>query len=198
MLLNFKQYQKLNETILNSAPLIVVDIQPAYELNCDNVISNDSFINLINNQQNILWFFNGKSSGLTEDSLPTVKLWLLEYRITKQAIKRINFREKSYGFFRGWMDQDVSPKIIIKVVRELYRQRKYSSEDIDLDKVLTVDELDYIPEYDSLYLTDIAINELKKYSGFICGGGEDECLREIELLMSVFNFKCKRLKEFIY
>jgi len=35
-------------------------------------------------------------------------------------------------------------------------------------------------------------------AGYIMGGGRDECLREVELLMSAFNIKHKQISEFIY
>jgi len=199
-MLSFQQYKNrpLYESISKGEPIIVVDIQPAYEKFCDDVISNDAFIQMINNQENILWFFNGDFDGLTNDNINTLKSWLLEYGITKKTLKRITFKEKSYGFLRGWMDNDVPYNIIIKVIREMYIKKKYSSDELDLTKVLNDDELELVPQYDSIGLTDIAIAQLKKYSGFICGGGAEECLREIELLMSAFNFKCKRLQEYIY
>ena len=198
MVLKFKQYRNLLESISISAPIIIIDIQPAYESYCNNVICDESFIEMVNSQQNILWFFNGDSDGITEDNLSTVKQWLLDYGVSKTAIKRIKFREKTYGFFRGWMDNSVPDNIIIKVIREMYMTRKYSSEDLDLSKILTPSELEMLPQSDVLYLTNIAITELKQYAGFICGGGKHECLREIELLMNAFNFKCKRLQNYIY
>jgi len=42
-------------------------------------------------------------------------------------------------------------------------------------------------------------NDLKRYTlALMGGGGKDECLREIELMMNAFNFKFKRVRDWIY
>jgi hypothetical protein len=42
-------------------------------------------------------------------------------------------------------------------------------------------------------------NLLNKLSGsYIVGGGRNECLREVELLMNAFNFKYKRIDSMVY
>jgi hypothetical protein len=54
-------------------------------------------------------------------------------------------------------------------------------------------------EYDNIYLPDIPINKLKQFSGsYIVGGGKNECLKEIKILISIFNIKYTEVKEFIY
>ena len=60
---------------------------------------------------------------------------------------------------------------------------------------------DFIP----LVLTDpisvewISVAQLKRFSGaYIVGGGRNECLREVELLMNAFNIKYKRIDSLVY
>ena len=52
---------------------------------------------------------------------------------------------------------------------------------------------------DSIYIPDIPINKLRKFSGgYIVGGGKNECLKETQLFMSVFNIKATEVRKFIY
>ena len=44
-----------------------------------------------------------------------------------------------------------------------------------------------------------SVAQLKKFSGsYIMGGGRNECLREVELLMNAFNVKYKRIDSLVY
>ena len=52
---------------------------------------------------------------------------------------------------------------------------------------------------DPLIVGWTSIAQLKKYNGaYIMGGGRNECLREVELLMNAFNIKYKRINQLIY
>jgi hypothetical protein len=44
-----------------------------------------------------------------------------------------------------------------------------------------------------------SISLLKKFNGaYLVGGGREECLREVELLMNAFNIKYKRIDSLVY
>ena len=61
------------------------------------------------------------------------------------------------------------------------------------------DDWEDVFDIDTIYLPDIPLNILKKWSGsYIVGGGKNECLKEVQQLMSVFNIRAKEVKEFIY
>lgn len=185
----------------SNVPLIVVDIQPAYESYCIHILNNPKFIKLLETQKRILWFFNGEDFGL--DSKSAVIDWLYENDISDDIIDKIEFKEKVYGFFRGWMDSGVSDNIILKVIRLLAMNRENDVRDIDIELLQTelgndFEDIENLID-DGINIPDIAIKELKSYSGgLICGGGKHECLREIELLMSAFNIRYREIKEFIY
>ena len=52
---------------------------------------------------------------------------------------------------------------------------------------------------DNISVEWTSVGQLKKFSGaYIMGGAKEECLREVELLMSAFNIKYKEINEFIY
>jgi hypothetical protein len=61
------------------------------------------------------------------------------------------------------------------------------------------------PEFDYWMLSDaISVNwtsiaQLRRFNGaYIVGGGRNECLQEVELLMSAFNVKYKRIDRLVY
>ncbi len=60
-------------------------------------------------------------------------------------------------------------------------------------------------DYDENVLSDplitnwINIAQLKNFSGaYLMGGGKNECLREVELMMNAFNIKYKRINNLVY
>ncbi|MDD5152014.1 MAG: hypothetical protein PHC28_16295 [Flavobacterium sp.] len=181
----------LNEDININKPLIVVDIQPEYQRFCKKLITK-KFIDIINNQKNIIWFWNGED--YTNDTKEKLINWLNDFDIDTD---HIIFIEKGYGFFRDWMDMGIDSSTIISVIREMVLKKVTNSDDLDpeyIDKIT-----DGATHISNIYLPNISISMLKKLSGaYICGGGKNECLWEIELLMNAFNIKYTELKDFIY
>ena len=52
---------------------------------------------------------------------------------------------------------------------------------------------------DPLIVNWISVGQLRKFNGaYIMGGGRNECLREVELLMNAFNIKYKRIDSLVY
>lgn len=44
-----------------------------------------------------------------------------------------------------------------------------------------------------------SVAQLKRFNGaYLVGGGRNECLREVELLMNAFNIKYKRIDSLVY
>jgi hypothetical protein len=93
--------------------LVVVDVQPAYQEACKNIIYD--IIDKINkSKQQIIFFYVGKKFGC--DTKSEVIGYLLENGIEENKIDGIHFIEKDYGFFRSWMDAGVSHENILKTI----------------------------------------------------------------------------------
>ena len=184
--------------------ILVVDVQPSYDRWCKSVAP--GIANLLNKHTGGRYcLYNAE--GLTEDSQQSVAMYLSENGMTEEAIDDTKFVEKSYGFFRSWMDQEVSERIIIKTIRAMVQNRVNDSRDLDVDKVLTPYEqerglklwkVDW--EDEGIYMPDfMPIRLLKQMSPFLmCGGARDQCLREIELICNAFNIRYKRIDSLIY
>ncbi|MEE8233906.1 MAG: hypothetical protein V3R41_04420, partial [Gammaproteobacteria bacterium] len=154
----------------------------------------------------ILAYYNGAGEGFTEDEVYDVQNYFLENGLGDDQINKIQFIEKTYGFFRAWMDTGIEKGVIIGILREMNRQRINDSRDLKIpafnkrsagmaEIIAALNEMDDDP----IYFPDINIAQLKSMSGaLLCGGGRHECLKEIQLLMSVYNIRYKLAQDFIY
>ena len=197
-----KLHDLVNENL--STNILVVDVQPAYDRWCGKVAP--GITNLLNRHTGGKYcLYNAE--GLTDDSQQSVAMYLSENGMTEEAIDDTKFVEKSYGFFRSWMDQDVPERIIIKTIRAMVQNRVHDSRDLDVNTVLTPYEQErglklWKVDWDDegIYMPDfMPISLLKKMSPFLmCGGAREQCLREIELLCNAFNIRYKRIDSLIY
>lgn len=194
---------ELLERVSRSHPVIIVDVQPAYA--SGKVDGADSItpalMEFLNAQTGpIVAYYNGAGEGFTEDEVYDVQSYFLENGLGDDQINKIQFIEKTYGFLRDWMDQGVDSGIIINLLREMNRQRVNDSRDLNPNSNI-FNQFDYETwmEHDPIYFPDINIAQLKSMSGaLLCGGSRHECLKEIQLLMSVYNIRYKLAQDFIY
>jgi len=201
---------KVSELLVeaNHNKIILVDFQPAY--NGGDYGHDDALTRTIKslnkmNPTDILAFYNGEDVGI-EDSADDVMHMYIEYGLDESIAQRIEFREKSYAWLRNFMDEGMDASIIIALVRYMVVNRINDSRDIDSETMPQVIGQDNYEEWESLIeggdmisIPDIAINELKSMSGaLIGGGGQHECLKEIQLLMNAFNIKYKEVGDWIY
>ena len=193
----------LNERVSYSHPMIIVDIQPAYQYQGGHAQDNMTvdLMNFLNNQTGtIIAYYNGSGEGFTDDTIHDVQNYFVEKGLNENKIHNIQFIEKTYGFFRAWMDQEVDSGIIINLLREMNRQRVNDSRDLNPNSDI-FNQFDYETwmKDDPIYFPDINIAQLKSMSGaLLCGGSKHECLQEIQLLMSVYNIRSKLARNFIY
>lgn len=194
--MRFKTFY-LKETTSNS--LIVVDIQPSYKKYfgfkvsdlCDHLINSD--------YDKILYLYNGPELGMeTKDDIFNFLIEDgLDYDEEKvEQIPNMTFYEKNYAFFRDMMDYGYDEDDIIKLIKYMIDNKIDNSQDIDDE---TFEELDIEPlGSNRIWIPDV-LEELKKYNNIIlCGGGRNECLREIEIALKVLNKPYKLLNKFVY
>jgi hypothetical protein len=54
-------------------------------------------------------------------------------------------------------------------------------------------------EDDNISVGWVAVDQLKRYNNcYLVGGGRNECLKEVALLMNAFNIKYKMIEDFVY
>lgn len=122
---------------------------------------------------------------------------------------RFEIVDKGYGYLRSWMDRGVSSAAIIRTIREMYQQRvndsrslfggEFSDDYHTKMRALLGSEHREFDLDDALIVNWTSVAQLKRYSGaYLVGGGRNECLREVELLMNAFNIKYKRIDSLVY
>ncbi len=195
---------KLRDYLIESKnkPLIVVDVQPAYK----SYITFDvvQLMELINGQTGkILFLINADEQGLTEDSVMHCWQWWWENGLElDNRDRRATVFDKGYGHFRSWMDYLDDDALMIKAIRFMHQKKENDSRDIDPEEwkeALGEENWKDYMEDDLLSINWVSLKTLKQHArGYICGGGKNECLREVTLYMNAFNLKTKEIRKFIY
>lgn len=198
------RYTELLEGV--NSKCIVVDVQPAYMAWAGD-LDVHALAEWLNKQGDILMFVNADETGMTEDTIPEIQEFWFEHEYDKFDDTEIV--DKGYGYFRAWMDNGVSDAAIIRTVRELYAQKKTDTRELfggddseeheqRMQEMLGNEFEDWMID-DPLTVEWTSVGQLKKYNGaYLMGGGRDECLKEVMLLMNAFNIKYKLVQEFIY
>ncbi len=189
-----KFYNFINESIA----LLVVDIQPGYSQFISFSLS--SFIDYLNSYKGTInYIFNGPELGY-EDEEELID-WLVENGLDYETLDNINFIPKTYGWIRDPMDSGMDEEDIVEVLKHMIKKKYYDSRDIEeyeIDKLKISEEFKEYMNSSSFGLPDI-FEEIKKLpKSLLVGGGENECLLEMELTMNAMNIKYKRNNKFIY
>lgn len=198
-------------------PIIVVDVQPEYANVGDNARTCEEIIRFVSGRTGpVLMFINAEDTGLSSDTKgEIIHYWDStmsgdvdysdDYTEVESPIdwNRFTIVDKGFGHFRSWMDNGISAGVIIRVIREMYKHRlddssQFEDSEIDLEK-LVGDEWDAWMWNSPIYVNWTSIAQLRKFNGaYLVGGGRNECLREVELLMNAFNIKYKRIDKLVY
>jgi hypothetical protein len=179
--------------------LISVDIQPSY---ASSIYWLDDYIQYLADFDGpILYLFNGQDLGM-EDTRK-VQDWLLYHAVDildveqlekfqYKVLNEIEFVEKGYAFFRetmeaGWDDLDM-----ISLAKYMRQNRIQDARDLDFDElreqgILDDDQVDDLESGYLFYIPE-TIEAVQGWGGSILvGGGINECLAEVELLMEILD-----------
>jgi len=187
---------------------IVVDVQPIYTglYDGNELTWIDELMQWLNRQGPILMFVNADDTGMTDESIGEIQQYWEDSGFDPGNWNRTEVVDKGYGYFRAWMDEGVPDNVIIKVIRLMYQQKVTDSRELfdgdeSDDYVEKMTQLG-VPEEmldDGLSVEWTSVAQLKKYNGaYLMGGGREECLKEVQLLMNAFNIKYKLVQDFIY
>ena len=208
-------------------PIICVDVQPAYDNDLApdivNFVANQigPVLMYVNAEQTamtedstreIIGYWERLANGASlDDEEYGYDAETEEYFEPESIIdwQRFSIVDKGYGYFRSWMDYGINDAIIIKTIRAMYQAKVTDSRQLfggdshpnyeeNMQKFMGY-SYDPLVLDDALHVEWASIAQLKKFSGaYLVGGGRNECLREVELLMNAFNIKYKRIDSLIY
>jgi hypothetical protein len=196
--------------------LIIVDIQPFYHQYHRDITP--KLLQFLNEQgenyENILWFFNAEEVGIDE-TIVDMQEYIEDFGILEEEVYGdITFIDKYYAFFRNWMDVGIDEDFIKYVVKHMIREDVVDSRDLEEDDLKMLfqtffdlseeDMEDWEREYDFITSDNIhiphfkweAIKNLKNVD--ICGGGRNECLAEMEILLEAVGVNVNKIEKFIY
>ncbi len=208
-----RAHEILNEKASRGRPIIAVDIQPAYSGILDGAEDEaiEAAIQFVNDSRApCLMFVNAEQDGLTSDTVEDIKMYWEDSGFEPENWDRVEVYDKGYGYLRGWMDIGIQNKYIIATIREMYKQKVYDSRMLfgeDEEKQLEwlrpiAESINTEPEYmidAPISVGWAAMDQLKRYNNsYLIGGGRNECLAEVAILMNAFNIKYKMIDELIY
>lgn len=190
--------------------IVVVDVQPFYHRWHKNLTP--QLVKYLNTTEydNILYFFNGEDLGIP-DNTGTLSEYLIEWGLKEDKLDEFYFIEKDYSFFRGWMDVGVDVNFIVHVVKYMIKMEEYDSRYIDpvdlqylLEKFYNRPKNELADIWEKINREMIVISnwdysKLQEFDHYdLCGGGRDECLKEIEILMRALGLHYTILKNLTY
>jgi len=172
--------------------LVICDVQPAYK---DHIFFMKDFREFVSQYQEVLVLYVGPS--LAQDRIGQVANYLMRHGSFKhKEVLNFKYFDKSYAFFRDMMDSGFDDDDIIKVVRHMIKKRVYDLRDVKNIHCLKVENLD--PDRTNVYIPDLRWI-LPKWDHFdLCGGGREECLKEVELLSTALNLNFNTVPQFVY
>ncbi len=198
--------QVLNED-LSGKHLVVVDVQPEYQSGFGNMAS--KLAAMINENMphisRLTFLYNGADTlgMISEDEY---KNWWYEEGLDEEIAFNAHYYDKGYAFFRYCMDQGADEDKISNLVRYMIAQNVHDSRDLGeefwdgyVDKYGD-EEIRELVEFsdDALHIPDL-MDELSKYSNIVlCGGGVNECLKEVEIALNALDKPYTMLDEFTY
>ena len=193
-------YKYPNKTLMN------IDIQPEYQQYISFKLYN--WADMVNSHRGkIIFFYNGQNTHdmISEGDYIT---WLWEHAgISEEVLDRAVFFDKGYFFFRYCIDNKIEEKEIVDLVRFMYETDMNDSRDFDDGFWETfmknhpthksIQELLQLSE-DSIQIPEL-MDYLKQYDDIvICGGGVNECLKEVEIALQALNKPYTTYGDFIY
>lgn len=178
---------------MTTTALLVVDVQPAFNASCQFIAAKVAkHINSTRIPVIIMWV----GDGLTDDDEQSVHDYLVRHGARREKLSRCRFLEKGYGELRAWMGTVDREHIVTAGKALLAANGCNSTEMLDLaaifggDVDLPVDPL-FKPSFGEAWHPGVDALQT-------CGGGNNECLAEVELWLDIKSVPYTRLDHLVY
>jgi len=198
--------QVLNENV-SGKHLVVVDVQPEYADGFGNLSSQlAQFINEhMPELDRITFLYNGAETlGMIE--LNEYQNWWYEEGLEEDIAFNAHYYDKGYAFFRYCMDEGIDEDSVTNLVRHMISNDVHDSRDLGdefwngfVEKYGDEDVRDLVEfSDDALWIPDL-MDELKGYGNIvICGGGVNECLKEVEIALNALDKPYTTISQYTY
>ncbi len=184
------------------AGVLLVDLQPGYGGGIGRYLMRDVLVELSRLPESVPLYAFYVNEELSGDTLESVQDFWREHGADESLIERIDWREKSYAFFRGWMDNGVASDDIVAVARALRERSLWDSREADEALLTSLSERG-AELCDPLWRDENVerlCEELTRLHGplLTAGGGREECLAEVELALDAWNVPFERQNHLTY
>lgn len=201
-------YSLIFESAFNGKELIVVDIQPEYEKSFR--FKPYQFTEFLNQHatefSSITLLYNGPDLGMVSES--EYAMWLVENGLEEDVLSSIKFFEKGYAFFRNVMDAGVDHDEIVHVIAFMAKNDINDSRDLseELWNEFSAsfpndsDIIEYLKDNEDAIFIPELINELDNstQTPLVMGGGKDECLAEVLIVLKYLGRNYSLINQFVY
>ena len=205
-LLILEQLNKFDENPTSGKHFVVVDVQPEYEKYISFVGELVRYINTnYESMSKLTFLYNGYDTlGMVSEN--DYKYWWLEHGLDENIIDGAEFYDKGYAFFRYCIDNSIDEDNIVDLVRFMYQRDVNDTRDMTpefWDEFIDLhgdEEIRELLEFsgDAINLPSL-IDEIKDYRGVVlCGGGINECLKEVEIAFKALDKPYSVLSKFTY
>jgi hypothetical protein len=194
--------------LVSGKHLVVVDIQPEYASYFGGSFLRE-FINFLNENYETLaaltFLYNGADTlGMISEN--DYKFWWIENGLDENIIDSVTFYDKGYAFFRYCMDEGIDEEQIVNLVKYMVEKDVNDSRELDedfwnefVDRFGNQDIRDLLETSDDMINIPDLMDFLRNYRGIIlCGGGINECLKEVEIALQALNKPFNVLTKFTY
>lgn len=186
--------------------LVVVDIQPEYSKYIPFL---PNFIDFLNENYDkvsrLTFLYNGYDTlGMVNEN--EYQMWWIENGLDESVLDVAKFYDKGYAFFRYCMDEGVDEDKIVGLVRLMIDKNINDSR--ELDEEFWNEYMETHGHEDVRQLLELAddcitipdlMRELKNYNNIIlCGGGINECLKEVEIALNALGKNYLVLTKYTY
>lgn len=197
----------LTEDSVDGKHLVIVDVQPAYQDGFSYWL--DEFVDFLNTNYHrfsrITFLFNGPDLGFPEEH--EYRMWWEENELDYDIINNSHFYDKGYAFFRSCMDMGGDEEGIVNLVKFMISKDINDSRDLDdgsfWDEFINIygnDDIRELMEFsdDCISIPEL-MSELQHYNNIVlCGGGANECLKEVEIALDALDKPYNHIQRFVY
>jgi hypothetical protein len=184
--------------------LLIIDVQNTYRKYCHNLIG--KIPQLASNYGEVVYLFDNINGQEFYEEVP--EEWMEE----ETFYDRLKIISKNYAFFRGLIDAgvDEDDSELVRLAQFMRKNQIIDARDIKEDEeVLEKYQIEFkhsplqnidFEDY-SFYLPEDLIEQLEsniKNGVVLVGGGRNECLKEVALLLKVLDIKFSILEEYTY
>jgi hypothetical protein len=186
--------------------LIVVDIQPEYSSYINFLPSFVDFLNSNHeNMSSITFLYNGYDTlGMINEG--DYKMWWMDQGLDEEVIDSSYFYDKGYAFFRYCIDSNIDDEHIVGLVKIMIEKNVNDTRDLDndfwdyyIERYGNKDVRELLEFSDDCINIPDLMDYLSSYDNItLCGGGINECLKEVEIALNALDKKYTTIPKFLY